>query len=239
LTVTQAHARDDRDDDHDDREPRITPRRAATRQRLLTAATTVIAERGVNGASVEAICEEAGFTRGAFYSNFSTKEDLLNALMEHKHEALLDGIRRILQEAGHRPTPEGVEVIDDLVEKVLAANPVDRESRLMETEISLYMIRNPDLAPQLQTTMAPFREELLHLVVAGLDRAGRRLSVDREDALNAIFAGYESGTTRMMISAASGQPDPRDGLDTCRQILALVIKAISEPDPASRTVLTR
>jgi AcrR family transcriptional regulator len=219
LTATQAHTQDDRT-------PRISPRRAATRQRLLTAATTVIAERGVNGASVEAICEEAGFTRGAFYSNFTTKEDLLNALMGAKHDALLDGIRRTLEQAAQAPAAAGVDVVDDLVEKVLAVIPTDRESRLMETEINLYMIRNPDHAPELQQVMTPFREELARLVMAGLARAGRRLAVGTEDAVNAIHAGYETGANRMLIAGAAGGPtDP----NTSRRTLALVIKAISEP----------
>ena len=43
----------------------LTARRAATRDRLVDAAITVFAEKGVLGASVEEICETAGFTRGA------------------------------------------------------------------------------------------------------------------------------------------------------------------------------
>jgi AcrR family transcriptional regulator len=58
-------------------EPRISARRQATRERVLEAAGEVFAERGFHGASVEDICERAGFTRGAFYSNFSSKDDLV------------------------------------------------------------------------------------------------------------------------------------------------------------------
>jgi len=62
---------------------RSTARRGRTRARLLDAAVDVFAERGLEGATVELICERAGFTRGAFYSNFSTKEELLLAAAEH------------------------------------------------------------------------------------------------------------------------------------------------------------
>src|SRR5918995_5988854 len=51
-------------------------RREATRQKLLDAAAQVFAEVGLDAASVEAVCERAGFTRGAFYSNFETKDEL-------------------------------------------------------------------------------------------------------------------------------------------------------------------
>jgi len=54
----------------------VSTRRAATRERLAWAAVRVIARKGVDGASVEEICEEAGFTRGAFYSNFESKNEL-------------------------------------------------------------------------------------------------------------------------------------------------------------------
>jgi AcrR family transcriptional regulator len=80
------------------REPvRATARRGRTRARLLDAAVDVFAERGVEGATVELICERAGFTRGAFYSNFSTKDELLLASAEH---VLQQSLGRIEEAAG-------------------------------------------------------------------------------------------------------------------------------------------
>ena len=67
-------------------DPPITARRAQTRERLLAAAVAVFADRGINGASVEEICEAAGFTRGAFYSNFADKSELVLALLEAQHD---------------------------------------------------------------------------------------------------------------------------------------------------------
>jgi AcrR family transcriptional regulator len=73
-------------------------RQAQTRAALLDAAAALFVERGLQGASVEAIAERAGFTRGAFYSNFSTKEDVFAELLQdrvyatyrHMVERLLD-----------------------------------------------------------------------------------------------------------------------------------------------------
>ena len=59
-------------------------RRAQTRAALLDAAARVFVERGFAGASVEAIAAEAGYTRGAFYSNFATKEELFVALLQER-----------------------------------------------------------------------------------------------------------------------------------------------------------
>jgi AcrR family transcriptional regulator len=59
-----------------------TERKDETRARLLAAAATVFAERGVEGASVDAIAEEAGRTSGALYAHFGSKEGLVIELLE-------------------------------------------------------------------------------------------------------------------------------------------------------------
>ena len=59
-------------------------RRARTRADLLEAAARVFVERGFEGSSIEAIAEEAGYTRGAFYSNFANKEQLFAELLQQQ-----------------------------------------------------------------------------------------------------------------------------------------------------------
>ncbi|CAG9186248.1 TetR/AcrR family transcriptional regulator [Cupriavidus pampae] len=56
--------------------------RALTRQRLMAAAGKVFAREGLGGASIDRIVEEAGFTKGAFYSNFASKEDIFLQYVE-------------------------------------------------------------------------------------------------------------------------------------------------------------
>jgi AcrR family transcriptional regulator len=71
--------------------PPRTPRRlsrkekqAETRARLLDAAERVFLRRGLQGSSVEEIAAEAGFTRGAFYSNFKSKDELFVELLQDR-----------------------------------------------------------------------------------------------------------------------------------------------------------
>jgi len=71
--------------------------RAQTRQLLLAAAGRVIAKRGFGGTSVEDIAVEAGYTRGAFYSNFKGKDDLFVELLRHDHEEMLEVFREIFR----------------------------------------------------------------------------------------------------------------------------------------------
>lgn len=59
-------------------------KKAATRQALLDAASDVFARHGIDGAPLEEICQRAGFSRGAFYSNFSNKQQLFIEVLERR-----------------------------------------------------------------------------------------------------------------------------------------------------------
>jgi AcrR family transcriptional regulator len=85
-------------------------RQARTRQDLLDAAARVFVARGFEGASIEAITEEAGYTRGAFYSNFSSKAQLFSELIQQRvYETYRDmaaesagGARPTMRQTGER-----------------------------------------------------------------------------------------------------------------------------------------
>ncbi|HEY1169256.1 MAG TPA: TetR/AcrR family transcriptional regulator [Candidatus Limnocylindrales bacterium] len=59
-------------------------RKAQTRERLLDAAAQVFAQRGFEAASLDEVAAAAGYTKGAVYSNFAGKTDLLIALLERR-----------------------------------------------------------------------------------------------------------------------------------------------------------
>jgi AcrR family transcriptional regulator len=61
---------------------RTRPTRDDTCEKLFEAAARVFEEQGIGGASIEAIATAAGFTRGAFYSNFNSKDELIIAMLE-------------------------------------------------------------------------------------------------------------------------------------------------------------
>ena len=64
--------------------------RDQTTQRLLEAAQKLIAKKGLSAASVEDIAAAAGYTRGAFYSNFNSKGDLFIELLRRDHDAHME-----------------------------------------------------------------------------------------------------------------------------------------------------
>ncbi|MBN3779396.1 TetR/AcrR family transcriptional regulator [Burkholderia sp. Ac-20345] len=70
--------------------------RARTRRRLLDAAALRIVEKGFAATSVEDIVAQAGYTRGAFYSNFSNKHDLFVELLRADHQDLREAVQALL-----------------------------------------------------------------------------------------------------------------------------------------------
>jgi AcrR family transcriptional regulator len=65
-------------------ESRSPQRRRETRARLIDAAIAVFARQGYDAATVDGICEVAGFSKGAFYYHFSSKEAIFLELL-HAH----------------------------------------------------------------------------------------------------------------------------------------------------------
>jgi AcrR family transcriptional regulator len=78
---------------------------ARTRERILQAAGDLVARAGFDGASVEEIAETAGYSKGAFYSNFSSKQDVLDQLLEGQTGKVVAELEALLADV---QTPEDV-----------------------------------------------------------------------------------------------------------------------------------
>ncbi|MEA2424406.1 MAG: hypothetical protein QOH13_816 [Thermoleophilaceae bacterium] len=129
--------------------------REHTRAALLDAAGRVIAERGLHGASIEAITAEAGYTGGAFYANFDSKEDLFAELLE----------KRVFKMWG-----------EILLDNAPAQRPTAREVG----ETSAAINRHPDTGWVIQLWLELManarRDERFREIAAGLWRQSRALS---------------------------------------------------------------
>lgn len=82
---------------------------ARTRSRLLEAAQRVFFERGFHGASLEAVAEEAGLSKGAVYSRFESKADLFLAFQEERNQQTIRRNTRVFRDLGQGDSP--VEVV--------------------------------------------------------------------------------------------------------------------------------
>jgi len=79
-------------------------RKAETRGALLDAAFELCAERGLDGPSIDDIAARAGFTKGAFYANFASKQDLFMAMIDERFTAVTEALGEAV--AGNDPVNE-------------------------------------------------------------------------------------------------------------------------------------
>jgi len=114
--------------------------RENTRARLLEAAHEVFAEVGLDAASVETICERAGFTRGAFYSNFESKDELFLALITQLSEDKLDEVSVRVKRLS------GTEDPIDLVRQIADMSLAERMEPELLSEVRTQALRDPRLA---------------------------------------------------------------------------------------------
>lgn len=167
----------------------LTARRLRTRQRLLDAALAAFVEQGFGATTVEQVCERACFTRGAFYSNFTSLDELFLAMWEQRSAQLLADLGTLLRAS----LPEPVPSVRSAVEHVLQAVPIDDGWYRVNAEFTAHALRNPSLKrvmaareDAIQATLLPVLEELLA-------RAGRRI-IDR-DALGPALVAVHDGTS--------------------------------------------
>src|SRR5262245_46833641 len=117
----------------------LSRKRRQTQERLLDAALDAFAERGFHGASVEDVCERAGFSRGAFYSNYSSKTELFIALYLRQSERIIDALDK-----GAFPVADVAHGdLGAVVTGAMTAVPHDRRFFLINAEFALHAVRNP------------------------------------------------------------------------------------------------
>lgn len=118
--------------------------RAQTKERLLDAAEELFVSRGVNGTSVEQIAELAGYSRGAFYSNFEGRHELVLALLERRTERELREVAALGANAA-----SFAEVIERLREFNRRRAEHLEQWYALRVELLLYALRNPEARPLL------------------------------------------------------------------------------------------
>jgi AcrR family transcriptional regulator len=123
----------------------LTPdrRRQQTREHLLAAAARVFAERGFHGATLDAVAAAAGFSKGAVYSNFTSKEDLFLSLLESAYGREMESIRATI-DASDLPVEAR---LTDFLPLILAGTdqPLSPEDwAVLYMEFALFAVRNPE-----------------------------------------------------------------------------------------------
>jgi AcrR family transcriptional regulator len=157
--------------------PRGRPRRAATRQAIVDATLELLAERGFQGATIEAIAARAGVGRNTIYRRWPTKEDLIV-------DALHDLTEDLDFQEGDELYPLLLEWIRDFV-RVFADPLFGRIVPVVLGELQ----RNPEFARvYAERVVQPRRDALLALLRSAVERGELRRDADVEQ-IGDLIAG--------------------------------------------------
>jgi AcrR family transcriptional regulator len=157
---------------------RTRPTRAETRQRLFEAAAEVFQERGIGAASIDAVSAAAGLTRGAFYSNFASKDALIVAMLEDHVDRSVRHHRELL--ARH---PERADFVNSLrsVERS-RQDPLGR-APLLHLELILFVARSPRWRSRLRGRLEARRALIGEIIEKLNQRNGPALDPDWASAM--------------------------------------------------------
>lgn len=174
-------------------------RREQTRARLLDAAHSLFGEVGMDAASVEMICERAGFTRGAFYSNFDSKEELFLALItqlaDEKIEQVAGRVRDLDPAQAAAPT--------DLVRGILGASFAETIEPQLISEIRAQALRDPRLAAAYLAWQEAMRHRVEDIIRGVVKSFGLRLRLPLDEVAQLLLDVSEDTCTRATLEGRS------------------------------------
>ncbi|GHJ05084.1 TetR/AcrR family transcriptional regulator; helix-turn-helix transcriptional regulator [Streptomyces olivaceus] len=173
---------------------RVTRRRVRTRANLLDAAFEVFAAKGFGRVSIEEVCDAAGYSRGAFYSNFDSLDELFFALYRQRADLIAEQVATALASDG--PGLDVPAAVDRVTEVLL----LDRDWLLVKTDFLVHAARDPEVA----RTLLEHRARLRRAVADRLARARGHTALpavlgSTDGAAHAVVAAYDGVTTQLLL----------------------------------------
>jgi AcrR family transcriptional regulator len=129
--------------------------RAHTRTCLMEAAGKIFSRRGLQQASIDEVAEEAGFTKGAFYANFRSKEELFLAMLDERFAGRLAEIEQVV--ASDDDLEDQARRAGDDFTRYVRADP---EWERLFFEFAAHAARNDDFRAELVTRYRSLREAM-------------------------------------------------------------------------------
>jgi AcrR family transcriptional regulator len=174
--------------------PRLAPkdknkhqaRTEETQSRILDAAEAVFSDQGFEKTQLEEVATRAGYTRGAIYAHYSSKEDLFLALIEHRVLTRFTVIRQIIEaepKVSKRP---------EIFKRWIASQASDHAWATLMLEFKLYALRRPRSREKLQHLYEILfkSNDLIELLFgSGLDKEARAAIERRLAVMGAILSG--------------------------------------------------
>ena len=189
-----------------------------TRSLLLDAAEEVFAEKGFTPATLDDIAHAAGYTKGAIYKHFVTKEDLFLAVSDRYWRRYFDNFAEVMSTARH----VGAGELDEIAARWRQLS-LDRgaEHAALGHEFTLYLLRNPDARERVAAKRAEVVEALGKFVVEGIDRLGGALLIPPETFAQVLVATSDAVVLGSQL----------DDVDLYRPVVEMYVSVIKLPAP--------
>jgi AcrR family transcriptional regulator len=199
---------------------RQAERTEATRRKLLAAAEIIFARAGFEAARLEDIASGAGYTRGAFYANYESKEDIFFALLEQWVQQRIDSVTAVLRK--HRNPEDKLAAL----RKHYAEIAKDRRLVLIAMEFKLFALRHPEAHARLRDSHRRMRAKWAELMHGVLREFGRTLPISYPAVSASFFALAQGLLLEQLV-------DPRTLSESdVRHVLGLFFDSIFPKNPA-------
>lgn len=192
--------------------PKLSAGKMADRRaNIMEAALRCFEARGFAASTVDDVCDEAGISKGAFYTHFASKDALIHALLERRNGTLSNL-------AG-----ETLDALEQAIFDEIVASVWETESGRIELEAMAASASDPELNRRVSANMARIDAQL----TLGLERlrdAGKVSLLGDPKDIAGIVHCFAIGkmATRVVQPALS--------LDACRAALHALIGAFVVPD---------
>ncbi len=152
-----------------------------TRSSLLKAAAKLFCREGLEGTSVEQVAQTAGYTKGAFYANFKSKEELFLVMLDERFAQELERLDRSL--AGtQEPLQEAESAAADFIHFAS-----DEQWPRLYVQFVAHAVRDEEFRQELATRQRAMRERLTELFCRWKDGIGHIPPIPLEDVTAMFF----------------------------------------------------
>lgn len=196
-------------------------KKARTRAQLIDAAATVFARRGYIAASLDEVADEAGLTKGAVYSNFESKEDLFQAVIEDRLNEPMKNIVEVIDTSTGTTEEQamaGARAFVGVVER-------EREVFLLALEMNIHVARHPELAPAFATLRRAQLAEVAAIITDHANTSGDSLPLPADQMAIAVEA-LSQGIALHALADPEGVPT-----DLLGRVYALLFQVPPGEDP--------
>lgn len=187
-----------------------------TRSLLLDAAENIFGEKGFTAATLDDIAYAAGYTKGAIYKHFATKEDLFLAVSDRYWRRYFDNFAEVMSAASQVGEHERDRIAQRWRE---LSRDRGADHAALGHEFTLYLLRNPEARERVSAKRTEVAEALADFIVKGVEQLGGTLLIPPLTLARVLIA-----TSDAIVLASE-----LDDIDLYRPIVDMYIAAIKLP----------